>query len=124
MMATGIVKKNTEERKTVICTTNSQAYVITEQTTLAEVFEAAKHLVTVYGPEATIEFYSGHQNIDEYIRFERKESDYEYQARLAREANLTLNAEEEELQLERETYERLKKKFEGEGSKFKGIHYD
>ncbi len=114
MMATGIVKKNTEERKMVICTTNSQAYVITQQTTLAEVLEAAKQLVTVYGPEATIEFYSGHQNIDEYIRFERKESDYEYQVRLAREAaSLALNAEEE-LRLERETYERLKNKFESQ----------
>lgn len=112
MMATGITKKNTEERKMVICTTNSQAYVITHQETLAEVLEAAKQLVTVYGPEATIEFYSGHQNIDEYIRFERKESDYEYQARLAREAELALNAEE--LKREREEYERLKKKFESQ----------
>lgn len=122
-MATGIAKKNTEERKRVITTTNSQAYVITEQTTLAEVLEAAKQLIAVYGPEATIEFDSGHQNIDEYIRFEREESDYEYQARLSREAALTLNAEEE-LRLERETYECLKKKFDGEGSKFKGIRYD
>ena len=113
MMATGITKKNTEERKMVICTTNSQAYVITEQTTLAEVLEAAKQLVTVYGPEATIQFYSGHQNIDEYIRFERKESDYEYQVRLSQEAALTSKAEEE-LRLERETYERLKKKFESQ----------
>jgi len=117
MMATGIKKKNTEERKMVVATTNDQAYVITEQETLAEVLEAAKQLVTVYGPEATIEFYSGHQNIDEYIRFERKESDYEYQTRLALEATLALKAEEE-LRLERETYERLKKKFEGEGSTF------
>ena len=123
MMATGITKKNPEERKMVICTTNSQAYVITQQETLAEVLEAAKQLIAVYGPEATIEFDSGYQNIDEYIRFERKESDYEYQVRLSQEAALTLNAEEE-LRLERETYERLKKKFEGEGSKFKGIRYD
>ena len=123
MMATGIAKKNTEERKRVITTTNSQVYVITEQTTLAEVLEATKQLIAVYGPEATIEFDSGYQNIDEYIRFEREESDYEYQARLAREATLTLNAQEE-LRRERETYERLKKKFVGEGSKFKGIRYD
>ena len=123
MMATGITKKNTEERKWVITTTNSQAYVITQQETLAEVLEAAKQLIAVYGPEATIEFDSGYQNIDEYIRFERKESDYEYQVRLSQEAALTLNAEEE-LRLERETYERLKKKFEGEGSEFKGIRYD
>lgn len=122
-MATGISKNNTEERKTIIVTTNSQAHVITEQTTLAEVLEAAKQLIAIYGPEATIEFDSGHQNIDEYIRFEREESDYEYQVRLSREAALASNAEEE-LRLEREMYERLKKKFEGEGSKFKGIRYD
>lgn len=123
MMATGISKKNTEERKTIIVTTNSQAHVITEQTTLAEVLEATKQLIATYGPEATIEFDSGYQNIDEYIRFEREESDYEYQVRLSREAALASNAEEE-LRLEREMYERLKKKFEGEGSKFKGIRYD
>lgn len=123
MMATGIAKKNTEERKRVIVTTNSQAYVITEQTTLAEVLEATKQLIAVYGLEATIEFDSGYQNIDEYIRFEREESDYEYQVRLSQEAALASNAEEE-LRLEREMYERLKKKFEGEGSAFKGIRYD
>lgn len=122
-MATGISKNNTEERKTIIVTTNSQAHVITEQTTLAEVLEAAKQLIAIYGPEATIKFDSGHQNIDEYIRFEREESDYEYQVRLSREAALASNAEEE-LRLEREMYERLKKKFECEGSKFKGIRYD
>lgn len=123
MMATGISKKNTEERKRVIVTTNSQAYVITDQTTLAEVLEATKQLIAVYGLEATIEFDSGYQNIDEYIRFEREESDYEYQVRLSQEAALASNAEEE-LRLEREMYERLKKKFEGEGSEFKGIRYD
>lgn len=123
MMATGIAKKNPEERKRVIVTTNSQAYVITEQTTLAEVLEATKQLIAVYGLEAEIGFNSGYQNIDEYIRFEREETDYEYQVRSSREAALASNAEEE-LRLEREMYERLKKKFEGEGSTFKGIRYD
>ncbi len=123
MMATGITKKNPEERKMVIATTNSQAYVITEQTTLAEVLEAAKQLIAVYGPEATIEFDSGYQTIDKYIRFEREESDYEYQSRLAAEAQSEKDAQEK-LRHERAEYERLKKKFEGEGSKFKGIRYD
>lgn len=122
-MATDISKKNAKKRRLITVTTNSQAHVITQQTTLAEVLEATKQLIAIYGPEATIEFYSGFENIDEYIRFVREESDYEYQVRLSKEAAWYSNAEEE-LRLEREMYERLKKKFEGEGSKFKGIRYD
>lgn len=110
-------------KKIVKRSTSSQPFIISDCETLEEVKLAAEKLMEVFGKSAKIEFEVVCNSILETITFDREESDYEYLARLARE-DREIEIELQKVEYERGEYERLKKKFEGEGSKFKGIRYD
>ena len=110
-------------KKFVKRSTNSQAFIISDCETLEGVKLAAEKLIEVFGKHAKIEFDAGYNSILETITFDREESDSEYMARLARE-DREKEIELQKVEAERKEYERLKKKFEGEGSEFKGIRYD
>ena len=80
--------------------------------TVGELLQEAKRLDEKYGSDAVIE-YSG--DTDDFIRYERTETDKERKDRLTRARKIRENRKQEKIEkekYEREMYERLKEKFE------------
>jgi hypothetical protein len=78
-----------------------------QYSTLSELKSYIEELIEEYGPDATYGNREGYDGcIDEYIAYYRLENDEEYNRRITRERRQEEN--------ERQQYERLRKKFEGD----------